>query len=121
MKTRVQAGSNTSTVVLRVVGGEEKGSLESETVKYGRESHRTRTRELLRWRGLAAIVNDRPVLWSEREPHINKPVTVCNKICSYAPDGCFIPRQTGRLTVRRYIRLRRQFRSVEPRLEESQS
>jgi hypothetical protein len=39
------AGSNTSTVALRVVGSDEKGSLESETVKYGRESHGTRTRE----------------------------------------------------------------------------
>jgi hypothetical protein len=28
----------TSTVTLRVVGGDEKGSLKSETVKYGRES-----------------------------------------------------------------------------------
>jgi hypothetical protein len=35
--TRVEAGSNTSTVALRVVGGDEKGSLKSETVKYGRE------------------------------------------------------------------------------------
>jgi hypothetical protein len=34
-ETRVEAGSNTSTVNLRVVGGDEKGSLESETVKYG--------------------------------------------------------------------------------------
>jgi hypothetical protein len=34
----VEAGSNTSTVALRVVGGDEKGSLESETVKYGDES-----------------------------------------------------------------------------------
>jgi hypothetical protein len=32
----VEAGSNTSTVTLRVVGGDEKGSLKSETVKYGR-------------------------------------------------------------------------------------
>jgi hypothetical protein len=31
----VEAGSNTSTVTLRVVGGDEKGSLKSETVKYG--------------------------------------------------------------------------------------
>jgi hypothetical protein len=54
----VEAGSNTSTVTLRVVGGNEKGSLESETVKYGQESHGTRTRKLLRWRGPAAIVND---------------------------------------------------------------
>jgi hypothetical protein len=42
---RVEAGSNTSTVALRVLGGIEKGSLESETVKYGSESHRTRIRE----------------------------------------------------------------------------
>jgi hypothetical protein len=33
--TRVEAGSNTSTVNLRVVGGDEKGSLKSEMVKYG--------------------------------------------------------------------------------------
>jgi hypothetical protein len=39
----VEAGSNTSTVALRVVGGDEKGSLESETVKFGRQSHGTRT------------------------------------------------------------------------------
>jgi hypothetical protein len=42
---RVEAGSNTSTVDLRVVGGDKKGSLESETVKYGGESHGTGTRE----------------------------------------------------------------------------
>jgi hypothetical protein len=68
---RVEAGSNTSTVTLRVVGGDEKGNLESETVKYGHESYGT-----LRWRGPAAIVNDRPVLSSERAPQINKPATV---------------------------------------------
>jgi hypothetical protein len=39
----VEAGSNTSTVTLRVVGGDEKGSLESETVKYGHEFYGTRT------------------------------------------------------------------------------
>jgi hypothetical protein len=33
-----QAGSNTSTVTLRVIRGDEKGSLKCETVKYGRES-----------------------------------------------------------------------------------
>jgi hypothetical protein len=32
--TRVEAGSNTSTVTLRVVGSDEKGNLKSETVKY---------------------------------------------------------------------------------------
>jgi hypothetical protein len=35
----VEAGSNTSTVALRVVGGDGKRSLESETLKYGHESH----------------------------------------------------------------------------------
>jgi hypothetical protein len=43
--TRVEAGSNTYTVALRVVGGDEKGNLKTETVKYGRESHGTRTQE----------------------------------------------------------------------------
>jgi hypothetical protein len=46
--TRVEAGSNPSTVTLQVVGGDEKGSLKSETVKYGREYRGTRTREGLR-------------------------------------------------------------------------
>jgi hypothetical protein len=41
----VEAGSNTSTVALRVVGGDKKESLESETVKYGSEAHGTRTRD----------------------------------------------------------------------------
>jgi hypothetical protein len=36
----VETGSNTSTVALRVVGGGEKGSHESETVKYGHASKR---------------------------------------------------------------------------------
>jgi hypothetical protein len=42
---RVEAGSNTSTVTLRVVGGDENESLESETVKYGHEFYWTRTRK----------------------------------------------------------------------------
>jgi hypothetical protein len=75
--SRVEAGSNTSSVTLRVVGGDEKGSLEeSETVKYGQASHGSRTRKILRWRGPGAIVNDRPVLSLERTSHINKPATV---------------------------------------------
>jgi hypothetical protein len=52
--TRVEAGSNTSTVILWVVGGDEKGSPRSETVKYDRESQGTRTQERLRWQGPAA-------------------------------------------------------------------
>jgi hypothetical protein len=71
--TRVEAGSNTS---LRVVGGDEKGSLKSETVKYGHESQETRTRERLRWRGPAAYTKDRPVLSSEKTLHEIKTVTV---------------------------------------------
>jgi hypothetical protein len=35
----VKAISNTSTVALRVVGGDEKEYLESERVKYGHKSH----------------------------------------------------------------------------------
>jgi hypothetical protein len=73
---RVEAGSNTSTVTLRVVGGKEKGSLKCETVKYGHESQGTRTQERLCWQGPVAIANDIPVLSSERAPHINKPATV---------------------------------------------
>jgi hypothetical protein len=66
----VEAGSNTSTVPLRVVRGDENGSLESETVKYGRESHGTQTRKWLRWQGSAAIVNYRPVLSSDIALHV---------------------------------------------------
>jgi hypothetical protein len=76
LDSRVEAGSNTSTVTLRVVGGVEKKSLESERVNYGHESHGSRTRKYLHWQGPGAIVNDRPVLSSERAPHINKPATV---------------------------------------------
>jgi hypothetical protein len=74
--TRVEAGSNTSTVTLRVVGGDEKGCLKFETIKYGREYQGTRTREKLRWQGPAAYTKDRPVLSSERAPHKDKTVTV---------------------------------------------
>jgi hypothetical protein len=56
----MEAGSNTSTVTLRVVGGVGKESLKSETVKYGREFQGTRTRERLRWRGPAAYKKTDP-------------------------------------------------------------
>jgi hypothetical protein len=78
-QTSVEAGSNTPTVTLRVVGGDEKGTLKSETVKYCRKSQGTRTRERLRWQGPAAHTKDRPVLSSERTPHGNKNVTVKRK------------------------------------------
>jgi hypothetical protein len=67
------AGSNTSTVTLRVVGGDEKGSLKCETVKYGRETQGARTKERLRWQGPVAYIKVRPVLSSERAPHKKKP------------------------------------------------
>jgi hypothetical protein len=63
-------------VTLRVVGGDEKGSLKFETGKYGRESQGTRTRQRLRWQEPEAYTKDRLVLLSERAPHKNKTVTV---------------------------------------------
>jgi hypothetical protein len=79
----VEAGSNTSTATLRVVGGDENRSLKFETVKY-----ETRTRERLRWRRPAAYTKDRPILSSEKAPHKNDRncQTVIN-IWSWAPDG----------------------------------
>jgi hypothetical protein len=73
---RVEAGANTSTAILRVVGGDEKGSLKSETVKDGHESQGNRTREKLRWREPAAYTKYRPGLSSERTPHKTKAVSV---------------------------------------------
>jgi hypothetical protein len=49
-----------SRVTLRVVGGDENGSLKSETVKDGHKSQGTRTRERLRWRGPAAYIKADP-------------------------------------------------------------
>jgi hypothetical protein len=76
VNSRVDAGSNNSTVTLRVVGGDEKGSLKSETVKYGPETQGTQTWERLRRQVPAAYTKDRHVLSSERAPHKNKTVTV---------------------------------------------
>jgi hypothetical protein len=67
----VEVGSNTSTVTLQVIGGDEKGSLKPETVKYGHDSQGTGTRDTLRWQGPAAYTKDRPILSSERAPHKN--------------------------------------------------
>jgi hypothetical protein len=72
--TCVEAGSNTSTVTLRVVGGDEKGRLKSEIVKYGSEYQGTRTRERLRWQGPAACIKrqTRPLV-REGAPHETRP------------------------------------------------
>jgi hypothetical protein len=53
-EARVEVERSISTVTLLVVGGYEKRSLKSETVKYGRESQGCWTRERLRWQGPAA-------------------------------------------------------------------
>jgi hypothetical protein len=74
--TRVEAGSNTSTVTMGVVGGDEKGSLEYETVKYGHENKGTRTQEALLWRGPVACTKDRPVISSERALHKSSTIIV---------------------------------------------
>jgi hypothetical protein len=76
IKTRVEVEWNISTVTLPVIGGDEMGSLKTESVKYGREIQGTRTRERLRWRGPAAYTKTDPVLSSERAPYKNKTVTV---------------------------------------------
>jgi hypothetical protein len=65
---------------MRVVGGDEEGSLKSETVKYGRESQGIRTRERLRWQRPAAYINNRPVLSSERAPHKKKQDRNCQTV-----------------------------------------
>jgi hypothetical protein len=71
----VEAGSNTSTVTLRVVRGDEKGSLKSETVKYGYESKGARTQERLRWRVPAAYTRQtRPLV--REDAHKNSAVIV---------------------------------------------
>jgi hypothetical protein len=62
-QTCVEAGSNTSIVTLRIVEGDEKGSLKYETVKYGHENKGTRTQERLRWRVPTAYTKEtRPVV-----------------------------------------------------------
>jgi hypothetical protein len=72
----MEAGSNTSTVTLRVVGGDEKGSFKSETIKYDLESQGTQTRERLHWQGPAAYTKDTPALSLERALQRNMSVTV---------------------------------------------
>jgi hypothetical protein len=100
--TRVEAGSNTSTMTLRVVGGDEKGSLKSDTVKYGREYQGTPTRGRLRWQGPAAYTKERPILSSERAPHKkqNRNCQNNNKYLVMSPRWGSTPRLTYWLTER---------------------
>jgi hypothetical protein len=64
------------------------------------ESHGTRNREWMRWRGPPAIVKARFVLSSKRATRIKKRncLTVI-KIWAWAPNRGLTRRQTGRLTV----------------------
>jgi hypothetical protein len=71
--TRVEAGSNTSTVTLRVVGGEEKESLKTETVKYDHESQGTRTRERLPGEGHQRIYKTDPSCRQSGRPTKTRP------------------------------------------------
>jgi hypothetical protein len=104
--TRVEAVSNTSIVTLRVVGGDEKGSLKFETVKYGHESQGTRTRERLCWRGPAAYTKDRPIISSDWAPHKNKTVNFkINQYLVMSPRWDSTPRLTDWLTVSRNLTL----------------
>jgi hypothetical protein len=50
--------------------------LKTETLKYGRESQGTQSRERLHMQGPAAYTKGRPVLSSERAPNENKAVNV---------------------------------------------
>jgi hypothetical protein len=68
-----EAGSNTSTVTLRVVGGDEKGSLKSETVKYSLKSQGTRTQERLRWQGQQHIQKTDPTSRQRGRPTRTRP------------------------------------------------
>jgi hypothetical protein len=80
----------TSTVTRRVVGGDEKGSLKSESVKYGHEYQGTRTRERLRWRGPSAYIKEtRPLVreGASQKQDRNCQTVINTRIWSWAPDG----------------------------------
>jgi hypothetical protein len=74
--SRVEAGSNTSTVTLPVVGGDEKGSLKFETVKYGRKSQGTTTEKDCAGKGQQHVQMTDPCSRQRGRPTKNKTVTV---------------------------------------------
>jgi hypothetical protein len=87
--SRVEAGSNTSTVTLRVVGGGEKGSLKSETVKYGRKSQGTRTRKKTVLARASSIYKrqTRPLVREGTPQKQDRNCQIVIYIWSWAPDG----------------------------------
>jgi hypothetical protein len=80
------------------------GGFDSGTIEYGNDPRETRIQDSLCWRGPAAILKCRPAVSSERVLDIMTRNWV-HKMWSWAPDGCLIPRHTGRLTVDRDITL----------------
>jgi hypothetical protein len=84
-----------------------KGSLKSETIKYGRKSLGIQNRELLRWiRSSSNSKRQTRLLVGERAPHqqtINRLTVI--KISSSPPLKFFIQWQVVRLTVDRKVRL----------------
>jgi hypothetical protein len=72
--SHMEAGSNTSTVALRVVGGDVKWTLESEAVKYDRQSQGTAVA-----RTSSNCKRQTRPLVREGAPHINKPATLWQK------------------------------------------
>jgi hypothetical protein len=72
----VEVGSNTSTMTLRVVGGNEEGSLKSETAKYSRESQGTRIQERCAGKCQQHVQKTDPSYCQRGRPTKNKAVTV---------------------------------------------
>jgi hypothetical protein len=69
--------------------------------------NKTTLSPLLHYYYWLTLTHDRPVLSSKGAPQKqNRNCQRLINIWSYAPDGCFVPGQTGRLTVGRNIRLR---------------
>jgi hypothetical protein len=85
----VEAVSNTSTVGMRVIGGDEKGSLESETVKYGHESNGTRAPKI------TSLARPRSTSKLQTRPLVRG--SAPHQQTRNSLTECFIPRQTGRL------------------------
>jgi hypothetical protein len=75
----VEAGSNTSTVTLRVVRGDKKGSLKSETVKYGRVPRESDQRKIALARASSIYKRQTPPLIREGFPQ-EQDVTVTQVI-----------------------------------------
>jgi hypothetical protein len=82
-------------------------NLKFETVKYGHEPHGTRARRRrIRCPGPSATANCRPIVNRQREnltsTNPQLPIDSLKRgegNCRLFPDGCLIPRQTGRLGV----------------------